>query len=469
MISPTVVTSFAYDEAVIHVEIYSPEEIIDQPGTPYGVSVKRPPLLVLHGNAGSIHEFDQQIEYFSKQRTVIAIDSRGQGKSTVNPELEITYEIMADDVLEIMNRLGVPEVHLLGFSDGAITSLLFAKNNPFRVKTLTAIGANIDPKGLTTQAREDIKEEIKRLKKERKQKELKAQGILESSEYDVELSEHEFGLEPEEVLLELLMAHPHIKLSALSEIHCPTLIITGEHDMIKPEHTKQIVSQIEHAEHKVIQGADHFVLAGYSHKVNEMVEELITANEKDLKPIELSLSENLTTEIATEADLEEVKQVYNDMIDSLETSTNYAGWKRGVYPAVEIAEKGVKDGDLFVVRQKSDGKAVASFILRYDLPFYFSAAGWENIEQEAVLMIHTLIVSPKAKSSGIGRHVLAFMEDYARKNPQTKAIRFNTSPQNVPTNYLYIRSGFIRYYAFLQPYRGLDIPDWTNPYEKRIR
>lgn len=465
MISPTVVTSFAYDEAVIHVEIYSPEGVIDQPGTPYGVSVKRPPLLLLHGNAGSIHEFDEQIAYFSKERTVIAIDSRGQGMSTVSPDLEITYEIMADDVLEILNRLGVPEVHVLGFSDGAITSLLVARDNPFRVKTLTAIGANLDPKGLTKQAREEILEELQKLKAEHARLPHEDLG----SEFSFEVSEHEFGPESEEVLLELLMAQPHIKLSSLAKILCPTLIITGEHDMIKPEHTQSIVSQIKQAEHKIISGADHFVLAGYSHKVNEMVEELMSSNEKELSPIELSLNDKFLTYIAGPDDLDDIKEVYNELLDSLDSGINYAGWKRGVYPVVEIAEKGVESGDMYVVRQKSDGKAVASFILRYDLPWYFSAAGWENLEQESVLMIHTLIVSPKAKSGGVGRHVLAFMEDYAHKHEHTIAIRFNTSPQNVPANYLYIRSGFTRYYAFLQPYRGLDIPEWTNPYEKRIR
>ena len=57
---------------------------------------KGEPLLLIHGNSGSMNNFKYQIPYFSKYYKVIAVDSRAQGKSTDYGD-SLTYQMMADD------------------------------------------------------------------------------------------------------------------------------------------------------------------------------------------------------------------------------------------------------------------------------------------------------------------------------------------------------------------------------------
>ncbi|MDP4292134.1 MAG: alpha/beta hydrolase, partial [Bacteroidota bacterium] len=60
------------------------------------------PLLMIHGNGGSIHDFVKQIPYFSKRYKVVVADSRAQGKS-VDKNDSLTYEMMADDYAALLN------------------------------------------------------------------------------------------------------------------------------------------------------------------------------------------------------------------------------------------------------------------------------------------------------------------------------------------------------------------------------
>ena len=61
------------------------------------------PLLIIHGNGGSIKDFRYQIPYFAKNYKVILADSRAQGKSTDLSD-SLTYEMMADDLNALLNQ-----------------------------------------------------------------------------------------------------------------------------------------------------------------------------------------------------------------------------------------------------------------------------------------------------------------------------------------------------------------------------
>lgn len=446
---------FTYDDAILNVEVYGPKGLINQPGTPYAVDFTKIPILVLHGNQGSIKEFKELIKHFAPHRSVIGIDSRGQGKSLVSPHMEISYEIMARDVREVLDRIGIPEVHLVGFSDGAITSFLLAQDKFLRVKTLTAIGGNLNPQGLSDETLDDIKQELKK------------RHIKHS--FDIEdYPDMEFGAESEKALLELVANEPHIKPKTLRKITAPTLIISGEHDMVLNEHSELIKREIHDARHVVIEGANHFVMQSHPEQINTLIEELIEAHDYILKPIEAASYDHLDIRLAHLDDQKALYELYNELIDTLDEGS-YSGWKRGVYPTLDIVDRGIAEQNLYVAFDKESGELLASMSLRYDVPHHFAAAGWESLEQDEAIMIHTLIVSPKSTSKGVARAMLAFTEDVANADPRCKAIRLNTSGQNMPANYLYTRMGYKRYYSFLQPYRGLDISDWTNSYEKRIR
>src|SRR5437868_12890116 len=78
---------------------------------------KGEPLLMIHGNGGSINNFVYQIPYFSQQYKVIVADSRAQGKSVDNSD-SLSYEMMADDLNALLDSLQLDSCYVIGWSDG---------------------------------------------------------------------------------------------------------------------------------------------------------------------------------------------------------------------------------------------------------------------------------------------------------------------------------------------------------------
>ena len=89
------------------------------------------PLILLHGNGNSSRYFKKQIRYFSAKFRVIAVDTRGHGKSP-RGEGPFTMERFADDLKIFMEEMGIEKADILGFSDGANIALIFALRWPER-------------------------------------------------------------------------------------------------------------------------------------------------------------------------------------------------------------------------------------------------------------------------------------------------------------------------------------------------
>lgn len=109
---------------------------------------KGEPLLLLHGNNGSISDFYQQIPALAKHFKVIAIDTRGQGRSTDFTTSDYSYELFANDLHKVIQQLDLKNVNILGWSDGGNTGLMFSLKHPELVNKLITIGANIHPEGV---------------------------------------------------------------------------------------------------------------------------------------------------------------------------------------------------------------------------------------------------------------------------------------------------------------------------------
>lgn len=105
------------------------------------------PLILLHGNGEDCTYFDGQISFFAKHRRVIAIDTRGHGKSP-RGETPFSLNTFADDLYDFMKSHGIETADILGFSDGGNIALLFALTHPETVTRLVLNGANLSPKGI---------------------------------------------------------------------------------------------------------------------------------------------------------------------------------------------------------------------------------------------------------------------------------------------------------------------------------
>jgi len=113
----------------------------------YEVHGSGPALILLHGGLGNAGYWYNQIPVFAKDYTVVAMDSRGHGRSTFN-EVQIGYSVMASDVLALMDYLKIDKADLAGWSDGGIIGLDLAINHPDRLNKVVAYGANYIPSGV---------------------------------------------------------------------------------------------------------------------------------------------------------------------------------------------------------------------------------------------------------------------------------------------------------------------------------
>lgn len=106
-----------------------------------------PDLILLHGGMGNLEHWGSQIPAFAAGHRVIAIDSRGHGRST-RDDRRITYRLMAEDTIAVMDALSIAKASIVGWSDGGVIGLEVAMRHPERLERLFIFGANADATGM---------------------------------------------------------------------------------------------------------------------------------------------------------------------------------------------------------------------------------------------------------------------------------------------------------------------------------
>ena len=104
------------------------------------------PVILLHGGMGNADHFGFQLPALLDTFHVIAIDTRGHGRSTLGKG-KLGYHVMAGDVLAVMDELELGKAALVGWSDGGAVALDLAIHHPTRVDRLFILGTNYDARG----------------------------------------------------------------------------------------------------------------------------------------------------------------------------------------------------------------------------------------------------------------------------------------------------------------------------------
>lgn len=196
------------------------------------------PLLLLHGNGGSIYAFRNSIPELAKHYQVIAVDTRGQGNSVDEETAAFNYELFAGDLEMLVEKLGFKKVTIVGWSDGAIIGLLLSIRHPDLVDKLVLMGANLNPS-----------------------EEAVSRKILHQTRKDIARlrQQNDPGNRTTIRLLEMLLAHPHIPPADLHQIKARTLVMAGEKDLVLEQHTRLIAEHIAQATVRIVKGATHFL------------------------------------------------------------------------------------------------------------------------------------------------------------------------------------------------------------------
>ncbi len=209
-------------------------------------------LILLHGNGEDSSYFKNQIDYFRSKYRVIALDTRGHGKSP-RGKAEFTIEQFSRDLYDFMNLHNISDAVILGFSDGANIAMKFAMSHPEMIKALILNGGNLNADGVkrTVQLPIEIGYKI-------------AKRFAEKS------PEAEKNAE----MLGLMVNDPNIEPHELSKITAPTLVICGTRDMIKESHTKIIAAGIPNSRLKFVKG-NHFIANKNPTEFNRAVEDFL--------------------------------------------------------------------------------------------------------------------------------------------------------------------------------------------------
>ncbi|MGN0980712.1 MAG: alpha/beta fold hydrolase [Candidatus Avoscillospira sp.] len=192
------------------------------------------PLLLLHGNGEDGTYFVHQMDAFAQHYRVIAVDTRGHGRSP-RGTAPFTIRQFAEDLLDFMDALHLEKAHILGFSDGGNIALTFALRHPERVVRLILNGANLNPAGVKASVQIPI-----------------VVGYHIASLFRNEKARQHAAL------LGLMVKEPNFSPADLAKLTVPTLVIAGTKDMIREKHTRLIADSIPNARLVLLPG-DHFV------------------------------------------------------------------------------------------------------------------------------------------------------------------------------------------------------------------
>ncbi|TIX92409.1 alpha/beta hydrolase [Rhizobium sp. P44RR-XXIV] len=202
------------------------------------------PVILLHGGLGNSGNWGYQVPaLIDAGHRVIVIDSRGHGRSTRDAR-PYSYELMASDVLAVMDRLGIAKAAIAGWSDGACTGMILGRTHPERISGVFFFACNMDPSG----TKEFVLTPIVERCFSRHTKDYAALSPTPDA----------FDAFVQAVSL-MQQTEPNYSTDDLAEIHVPVAIVHSEHDeFIKREHADYLARHIPGAELVLLPGVSHF-------------------------------------------------------------------------------------------------------------------------------------------------------------------------------------------------------------------
>jgi pimeloyl-ACP methyl ester carboxylesterase len=192
-------------------------------------------IVLLHGGLGSSVDWRYQIPVLTGKHRVVVVDSRGQGRSTRAGQ-PITYDLMMNDVLAVMDHLKIRTAAFAGWSDGGIIALDIAIKHPDRITKLFTYGANFSPDGLIPDSGPTVLSDLK----------IRVASLVDEEAETVR------------DVTEMWNEEPDFTPEQLGQIHVPTMIADGaREEAIKPEHTRELAELIPGAELAILPGVGH--------------------------------------------------------------------------------------------------------------------------------------------------------------------------------------------------------------------
>ncbi|MFD2467885.1 alpha/beta fold hydrolase [Amycolatopsis silviterrae] len=211
------------------------------------------PVLLLHGGLCSLETMRPQADALALRYRVFAFERPGHGRSA-DVDGDYRYEHGVAQTLAYLDAVGLESAHVVGYSDGAIIGLLLARDHPARVRSLVSISANLDQSAFTTSPEAESATMLA-------QSEEDSPGPAANAE-----RLHYERLSPDgpghldvvlRKLLRMWAGQPRIDPAGLAGIAAPVLVMSGDHDTVRPDHSLLIAASIPGAQLCVVPKTTH--------------------------------------------------------------------------------------------------------------------------------------------------------------------------------------------------------------------
>lgn len=222
-----------------------------------------PALILLHGGTGNGSQFAKQVPAFETRYHVIVPDARAQGRTGDLPG-PLTYAQEGEDVVALMDALHLRTASIVGWSDGGVAGLEVAAHHPERVTHLVAIGANTRSDGVEPWALAWLKTATP-----------DSLGPETEKAYRARAPDPGHYREAMAKLLAMWAKDSDLTPELLSHIRAKTLIVAGEHDLVRRDHTEEFAKSIPGATVWIVPGAEHDVMIAHADLVNPKVIEFL--------------------------------------------------------------------------------------------------------------------------------------------------------------------------------------------------
>jgi pimeloyl-ACP methyl ester carboxylesterase len=226
--------------------------------TYYEVRGDGEPVVLLHGGGVTADSWYAQIPALAQRYRVYAPERRGHGR-TPDVEGPVTSDLMAEDTVALLEVLGTGPAHLIGWSAGGTVALRLALRRPDLVRKLVLIGTGISRDGSTAADRELIGDDAMLAGMFRPQYEpLSPDG---PGHFPVVFDKW----------LRMWRGEPDIELSALSRLRMPVLVMQGDDDGIRVEHSAAVATALPDAQLAVVPGTSHALPLEKPDLVNQLL------------------------------------------------------------------------------------------------------------------------------------------------------------------------------------------------------
>ena len=210
----------------------------------YAIYGRGSPVIFLHGGLANTDYWGHQVPAVAAHHTVILMDSRGHGRSTRDAR-PYGYDLMADDVVALMDFLKIARADIVGWSDGGILGIDLALRHKDRVGKVFAFAANTVTSGVIDGVEKNptFARFIARAGGEY------AKLSATPKDYDAFVAQ----------ISKMWESEPNWTDDQLRSIRSPVLVVDGDHDeAIKRAHTEYIAATIPGAGLLILPNTSHF-------------------------------------------------------------------------------------------------------------------------------------------------------------------------------------------------------------------